>query len=474
MVGRVFEWVAQRRRPLALAAIGAYLFIVFLYVFVLVVTGDTRPIGHLNTGDSNNLVSGTHIALECLRDGRFTDCGPTVGPYPLLQYVPAAALIQIGFSDDYVLGALGTLSFVALVALLVSALFVFRSRPKVAALLFLMLLPTSLMYQATSAFGEGLTSCLVGGAVLAAASRRPWLLFVLVAVAALGKETLAPFVVLLALICARSPADGWLPSRRLTLAAVGGGALGTVLSLTFNVFRFGTVRNESYLVDAYRTPGVARKIEFFGGIIASPASGVAWFWPFLTVISVVGVALGVRRISRGRGGLRHALPILAVVAVLLAWFAALSFWFSPFGWEAYGPRLEVPLLVGCAVAIAHVAGDSIVRVIRQRLVALVAAAFALGFGFLQLTAPWRWADAMTQLFRTPTGACLESPAAVHPSVDPDLYYRCISEMMWRRSPVVFDELLANPLTTVAGFAAVLGAIGLALMLWDIRAPKPAE
>lgn len=471
---RAILWTAQRRRVLGLAALGTYLLVVFLYVFVLVVASDTHPIGHLNTGDSNNLVSGAHVALDCLRNSTFTECGPAVGPYPLLQYVPAVTLIQFGFSDDHILGALATLSFVALIALLIAAVFVFRERPKVAVLTVLMLVPSSLLYQSTSAFGEGLTACLVGGAVLAAARRRPWLVFALVSVAALGKETLAPFVVVLVLICARSSRDGWLPARKLTLAAVGGGALGTVVSLLFNVFRFGTIRNTSYLVDAYRTPGVGRKLEFFAGIIASPSAGVMWFWPFLALVTVVGGAIGVHRLTRSRRDVRGALPVLGVAGVMLAWFAALSFWFSPFGWEAYGPRLEVPVLVGCAVAIAHIAGDSIVRIIEQRTIGLIAAAIALGFGCLQLAAPWRWSDAMTQLFRTPTGACLESPVPVHPSVDADLYYRCVSEMLWRRTPVVFDELLVSPLTSVAGLAAVAGAVGVALLLWDLRSPKLAQ
>ena len=464
---QTLNWLSNRRRVVGLVAIFAFLFVVFLYTFLLVVLTDVEPIGHLNTGDSNNLVSGTHVALDCLRAGRFSECGPSVGPYPLLQYIPAALLVELGFSDDVILGALGTISFLGLIGLLLAVLAAFRDRPKAAALLILMLLPTSLMYQSTSAFGEGLTACVVGAAVLAAMCRRTALLFGLVVIASLGKETLAPFVVLLALVCARSESDGLFPSRKLTLASVGGGLVGTAMCLAFNVFRFGTVKNVFYLDPLFRTPGVARKVEFFAAIIASPAAGVAWFWPVFALVTLLAAGVGVRRLSQRRHDLRNALPVLCVVAVMLGWCALLSFWFSPFGWEAYGPRLEVPILVGVAVSIVHIAGESVIRGIQRGRVVFTAAALSLAFGCIQFGAPWRWSDSMAQLFQTPTGPCRDSPVPVHPQVDPGLYYRCVSEMMWRRSPLVLDEVIdLSP--SVAGSAWLLAVAGSFMLLSFIR------
>ena len=470
---QALNWLSTRRRVVGLVAIFAFLFIVFLYVFVLVVLTDVEPIGHLNTGDSNILVTGTRVALDCVRAGHFSECGLAVGPYPLLQYIPAALLVELGFSDDLILGALGTISFLALIGFLVAIVVTFRTRPKIAALLLLTLLPSSLMYQSTSAFGEGLTACLVGAAVLAAVCKRPVLLFILVVAASLGKETLAPFVVLIALVCARSESDDWLPSRKLTLASVGGGIVGTALCFAFNIFRFGTLQNEFYLESVFRTPGVGRKVEFFAGIIASPAAGVIWFWPVLAVVTLLGAAVGVRRLMQQPRDLRNALPVLSVIVVMLGWFAALSFWFAPFGWEAYGPRLEVPVLVGCSVAIVHLAGEAIIRFIQRRRVALAAVAMSLAFGCIHFGSPWRWSDSMAELFRSPTGPCRESPVPVHPSVDSDLYYRCVSEMMWRRSPLVFDEVIdLSP--SVAGSAWLLAVVGSFMLLSFIMSGSDLE
>ncbi|MBI4882566.1 MAG: hypothetical protein HY826_00765 [Actinobacteria bacterium] len=462
----VFNWLSTRRREVGLIAIFAFLLVVFFYTFLLVVFTDTRPIGHLNTGDSNNLVSGTRVALDCLRAGHVFDCGPSVGPYPLLQYLPSAVLVELGLSDDQILGVLGTISFLAVLLLLLATLAVFRTRPKVATLLILMLLPTSLMYQSTSAFGEALTASLVGAAVLAAISRRPLLLFALVVAASLGKETLAPFVVLLALVCARSASDGLLPSRKLTIAAAGGGLAGIAICLAFNVFRFGTVRNVAYLDPILRTPGVGRKAEFFAGIVASPAAGVVWYWPVLALVTSFGAARGIRQLTQRPHDLRNGLPVLSVLGVMLGWFALLSLWFAPFGWEAYGPRLAVPVLVGGAVAIAHVAGESVIEFIARRRLALAAVGSSLAVGCIQFGAPWRWSNSMAQLFGTPTGPCSESPVAVHPAVDADLYYRCVSEMMWRRSPLVVDEVIDFS-ASVAGSAWLLAVAGSFMLLWFV-------
>lgn len=462
-----FNWLSDRRRVVGLVAIFAFLFVVFLYTFFFAATTDDLPIGHLKTGDSNGLVTGTRVALDCLRAGQFSDCGVSVGPYPLLQYIPAALLVALGASDDQILGALGTISLLALVSFLAAALVAFRKRPVVGTLLILMLVPTSLLYHSTSAFGEGLTACLIGATALAALRRRPALLFTLVVLASLGKETIAPFVVVLALICARSESDGVLPSRKMTVACITGGLVGIGINFAFNIFRFGSVRNISYLDPLYRTPGVGRKVEFFVGIIASPAAGVMWFWPVFALVTFLGAGIGVHRLIQRRHDLRNALPILCVTIITLGWFASLSLWFAPFGWEAYGPRLEVPILAGSAVAVVHIAGESIVRLIQRARVAMAAIAMSVAIGGIQFGAPWRWSNAMLELFRTPTGPCLESPVPVHVRVDSDLYYRCVSEMMWRRSPQVLDDVI-DLSASVAGSAWLLGVAGSFMLLWSLR------
>src|ERR1700722_6768383 len=58
--------------------------------------------GDLLTGDSQKVVRGVHLAFSCLGHGHLTKCGTvaegpkSVGPFPLLQYLPAAVLVAAG------------------------------------------------------------------------------------------------------------------------------------------------------------------------------------------------------------------------------------------------------------------------------------------------------------------------------------------------------------------------------------------
>ena len=137
--------------------------LLLLLALLLIVALDARSRGHLQTGDSNNLVKGARFALTCLDDREFVACGHAEGsiqtevfPYPLLQYLPAGFLVALGWNDADVLLALGTLNLLAFAAALLYAAATFRERPRYAALVLLALTGSSLVYHSTSAFGEGL------------------------------------------------------------------------------------------------------------------------------------------------------------------------------------------------------------------------------------------------------------------------------------------------------------------------------
>ena len=198
----------------------------FLIVFFLVVFFNARQYGHVHTGDSDNLVKGARVAVDCIRDRQFVECGYLKGsiqtlvfPYPLLQYLPASLLVWLQVLRCLDAQWLAFINLLAVVAMLIAIVTVFRARPRLAALLVVSLVGSSLLYQSTSAFGEALAASLVVGAVLAGIRRSPLAIFVLVTLGSLGKETLAPFVVLLVLACARTP-RGWSISRK---EAHGGG-----------------------------------------------------------------------------------------------------------------------------------------------------------------------------------------------------------------------------------------------------------
>jgi SAM-dependent methyltransferase len=465
---QIVEFISRRRRFLGFLMISAFLLIVFIAA---------RPLGHQQTGDSNNLITGARVAVGCVREGQFERCGRYEGsdhtavyPYPLLQYVPVSALIQMGFDDTEILGALGSISFLAFTGSLLGVVWVFRWRPKVAALSLLSLLASSWLYQSTSAFGEGLAAALVVAAVIAAIRRRPVTLFVLVALASLSKETIAPFISILALVCARSPDDRWLPRRSLVLAAVAGGLAGLSANFAFNVFRFGTWRNLTYLIQETRTDTTAHKVEFFAAIIGSPSAGVVWFWPVFSLLTVSGLAIGIRRLVRSRRDYCSWLPVIIVVFTLAGWFAFLSSWYSPFGWISFGPRLEVPLLGGAAVAIAHLVGDTVVVAIERNRNVSLAFVTALLIGALQFASPWRYAKSINTLI---IGSQTCPPMTGLDILEPDLYYRCTTDVLWRVRPPVLKQLFEVS-ASVGGTAWIVALAGCLLLLWFVGSRRTVD
>ena len=153
---------------------------VLLAAYVALVVIDAAPIGNVHTGDTDNLVAGTHQAIHCVRTGEFHACGlipgsnyTTVFPYPLLQYVPAAALVAIGVGDARVVSGLARLSSLAFVACLVLAVWCLRRRPARAGLAVAALIGSSATYQATAGFGEMLAAATVLAAVVAARAAVP-------------------------------------------------------------------------------------------------------------------------------------------------------------------------------------------------------------------------------------------------------------------------------------------------------------
>ena len=162
-----------------------------------------------------------------------------------------------------------------------------------------------------------------------------------------------------------------------------------------------------------------------------------------------------------RGATGTYLPVLAVTGIMLLWFAGLSTWYSPFGWIAYGPRLEVPLLGGLAVAYVHTIGDAIIRGAQRSRVTSVLGLTALFIGSLQLFSPWRWAAVVGQLIAG-RESCPDM-TALNIYEAPTEFYRCAAKVMWRIRPSVLDDLVETEFawSSVAWLAGLVGC----LLLW---------
>jgi hypothetical protein len=473
----------------AIVAIGLILaYLVLLWV-------DGAPRGHLSTGDTNVLVAGARKAADCIHLDIWRSCdardpgGGTVAPFPLLQYLPVLAMIKLHLPDVAILRVLarinvspfGTTMLLALVALRAD-----RSslRRWLAPLAVAAVLASSAVYQATSGFGEMLAATAALAAITAAAWRRPLLVAPAVAVACLGKETLFPFVVALCVLIARRGAERLPPWR--TVLSIGLGALaGVAVNVLFNQFRYGTYRNGAYLMPKSRTPGLWRKVEYAAGGWFSPSAGIAWFWPIATGLLLTVLVLSLVALVRRRPWHRWLPPLLAV-GVAVAMVAGLAFWYSPFGWLSYGPRLAVPILPAAVVVATSTGAPLLGRAIRTvfarrhrpdrpdrpaggaRIVPIVLAALLLAaMGWPQYGVPWNWQWPLREL-STKDSVC---PGIMHAPIEQDkaLYYRCVSDVMWRLHPATLDDAASRGVGPVAAARVTAAAATLALAAGGLAA-----
>jgi hypothetical protein len=431
--------------------------------------------GQTTGSDPEVLVRGVRVAFDCIGDGRFTHCGliyPTpdaagklVGPFPLLQYLPAAVIVGLGASANTATRALAWLNLFAFAGMFGLILMAGRRLPSPRTwtpLLLAIAASGPLYYFATAAFGEMLAATALLGAVVAALYRRPWLLGVTTMIASLGKETIPPFVLVLVIVAARERTDGLLPRKRLTVAAIVGTMSAAVLSTLFNVFRFGTLGNRYYLEPALRTVPSVRG-TFFAAVFAAPNGGIAWFWTAALLLFVVGAAWALRRAVGGWRDVAAWGPALAIVALIVVWGAMLASWFSPFGWTSWGPRLFIPVIPAATVALAYAGGPAFADVVRRGFARPLATALLVGLTLVctwpQSAAPWTW-QAVVPVILTPDPDC---PTLPSPWIEPEVYQRCEALIAWRLRPSIIGRSLRqqNVPSGVTSVAAVAGIVALA-------------
>ena len=335
---------------------------------VILLAGPGMSRGQLHTGDTDHLVAGSRAILDCVDRHVFRACSfdasvgrSKVGPYPLLQYLPALAMRELGFRPLAVLRGLAWVNFVAFVVSLgLLASLAARARQDLWRPLLVVLGASGPMwFYATAGFGEMLAATMVLAAVLACLHRRPVLIGVLALVACLGKETFFPFVLALGLLAGRRDEDGWLPPRRVVLPLVLGVAGGAALSFGFNVFRYGTVRNVRYLQPQFRVHGFGRIARNVVELLIAPGGGLALYWPVIALLLIAVAMVGVRALRQR--SVRVFGPIAALFVVIAAYTVVLALWWAPFGWIAWGPRLFLPLIPALAVVTIHVGGGPLAR-----------------------------------------------------------------------------------------------------------------
>jgi hypothetical protein len=437
-----------------------------LVLFVLLLWFNAAPLGNIHTGDTDNLVVGTRRALACLGAGTWSECGLHKGapvsevfPYPALQYIPAAAFVASGRSDAAVVEALARLNIIAFAATIALCAWTFSSSERRAsrALAIIAVIASTAVYHSTAGFGEMLAATVVVAAVGACIKRRPLLILVTVALSAIAKDTLLPFVATLGFLCAREPGR-WTPPRRVVVALCVGAIAGAALIAGFNQFRFGQAMNTFYLQPLFRTPGLGRILIFLAAGWLSPSAGLLFYWPIATVSIFLCTALAVVNLLRQPARLESWAPGLAVALLAVGFTAGLAAWFSPYGWIAYGPRLAVPLIPGLVIAALHLAGAPLEAFVRRLLrpaagLAIVAA-LIVAAGWPQFGSAWSYGPAIQDLIAGDSTCPHMMDTTIEK--DPALYYTCTEHRMWRLHALPIDEAASE-----GGSVALIGRLLLA-------------
>ena len=190
-------------------------------------------------------------------------------------------MVALGLSDGLVIRLLACLSLLAFGLILVRGCRKARgySRGLGARVFAFVCLVGVLPWYGRSSFGEALAAWIILESVMAArAGSRAFVpVFVL---AALSKDTALPFLVLLSWAAAYE-IPGSVRKRTIGLAS----AASIAALLTFNLVRYGALRNEFLLDPVFVVSDLATHLKSFLGIWFSPNGGLLVFWPALGVLS---------------------------------------------------------------------------------------------------------------------------------------------------------------------------------------------
>jgi hypothetical protein len=429
-------------------------------------------------GDTSGLVVGAQKIVDCVHHRVFTHCDTWVGdrtvsrsgvgPWPLLQYMPAVVMRSLGFSHDATLRVLIVGNALALWALFGLVWITLRRTGATAwaPLLIVALLASPLLWYGTTAFGDALAAAVVVAAIAAVLLRgRPVLVGALVALAGTTKETNVLFVVVLAVICVLAqgvnrPEDR-AASRRLLVAVVIGTIVGGAANTAFNIFRFGSVRNTIYLQPYERAPNAAVVARAFVGQWVAPNGGLLWFWPCALSIVVLTVAGAVWTLRRSGRNWTTVAPIL-VASMLVVDVLGLATWYSPFGWLAWGPRLMLPLLPAMLLISCVFASDRATYVLHRFMAGpwLWPAGFIVAAIGLPEAVVLFHAQVISQFFSAPDPHCVKN---AHAAQNPHAYYRCFDFTAWQKRPFLLQRGLEG-LGVIGGWLIALVFVGAVVMI----------
>jgi len=109
--------------------------------------------------------------------------------------------------------------------------------------------------------------------------------------------------------------------------------IGKLAMCGYNYIRYGDILPRQYLHEAiYRSPDIGVKLSNLMSLVFSPQGGLVSFWGLSFVFLLLALDYSYKRF--------HASALIAVVFTIVG----LSGWWAPFGWNAWGSRLTIPIM----------------------------------------------------------------------------------------------------------------------------------
>jgi hypothetical protein len=319
-------------------------------------------------GDTVVLIGGLSSISRCLGNGVLLNCNrwlaqrnvTAVSKFPLTQQAPGYVFHELGLSNAHVQRALAYLNAVVIIGfVVVVVVWSYRRRGLVLAVLAgVLLVPGMLLPYAGQSFGEPLGIVAFGLVALTGLRKDKLSPFLAVAalVATMSKETAAPLVLLFGLAAIGLSGARVSVMRRAAIALVTGILVGVMFLAAMNEFRYGTLLNRAYLSEARSSLSMIPNNIL--GMLISPNAGIAWFWPGVMVAVIVLGWTAARPHSEGPRRPLIRLSAAVGVATFLLSIVSLSYWWDPFGWYAWGPRLLLPSCGAVIVLALSVIGRS--------------------------------------------------------------------------------------------------------------------
>lgn len=401
------EFLANRRYGVGIG-------VLFLLAFL---NARFRPLG---TGDTEALLSGARVALDCLHRDLWRGCGPGVIHFPLFQYLSGGLWLELGHSVPSTLRFLAVLSGLAFAGIfLLSVVRPWQAGRRLQSLamsLFLLVSPLP-FYYARSSFNESMAAFVTLAYAYSLLRSESFLLVLLTGfLTGITKEIAPPFVGWLGLLLfarPRTPGTG-----RKFVAALSAAALAMAANVGFNYFRYGVAVNLANLVPEFQVPSLAQHLNYLAALVFSPNGGVFFFVPlFLPLLAGLPWTTKLKW------------PGVLVATAFGILLAGLSKWYSPFGWVTWGPRLLLPWLPAFAFVLLESYPASLGAMVRA-LTRSVSRWRSIGLFFLILGvahfAAWLSVEAIERWF-APGLHCERVPII---QADPAYFYTCVNGALW--------------------------------------------